>query len=82
MLSSVATQPVSSTSQTSDSTSVPDFASIRVENAAGADFACCEPRVLHDLGEYLKVYVREKPGTAALVCLGVGFVLGWRLRQW
>lgn len=42
----------------------------------------CELQPFHDLGAYLKVYAREKPGTAALVCLGVGFVLGWRLRHW
>ncbi|ADG66264.1 hypothetical protein Plim_0414 [Planctopirus limnophila DSM 3776] len=42
----------------------------------------CELQPFHDLGEYLKVYAREKPGTAAMVCLGIGFVLGWRLRHW
>lgn len=36
----------------------------------------------HDVIEYLTDYAREKPGTAALWCLGVGFVLGWKLKPW
>lgn len=27
-------------------------------------------------------YVREKPGVVALWCLGIGFVLGWKLKPW
>lgn len=27
-------------------------------------------------------YARENPGYAALVCLGVGLVLGWKLKPW
>ena len=36
----------------------------------------------HDVTEYLKQYARENPGTAALWCLGIGFVLGWKLKPW
>ena len=36
----------------------------------------------HDLMTYLTDYARENPGTAALWCLGVGFVLGWKLKPW
>jgi hypothetical protein len=36
----------------------------------------------HDIVEYLTDYAREKPGTAALWCLGIGFVLGWKLKPW
>ena len=36
----------------------------------------------HDVVEYLKQYARENPGTAALWCLGVGFILGWKMKPW
>jgi len=35
-----------------------------------------------DLVEYLKEYAREKPEVAALWCVGIGFVLGWKLKPW
>jgi hypothetical protein len=35
-----------------------------------------------DLLEYMRTYARERPETFALACLGVGFVLGWRLKPW
>ncbi len=35
-----------------------------------------------DLAEYLTEYARQNPGYAALYCLGVGFVLGWKLKPW
>ena len=35
-----------------------------------------------DLVEYLKEYAREKPEVAALWCLGIGFILGWKLKPW
>jgi hypothetical protein len=37
---------------------------------------------LNDSLEYLRDYAREKPETAALWCLGIGFVLGWKLKPW
>jgi len=36
----------------------------------------------HDLTEYLTNYARQNPGAAALTCLGIGFVLGWKLKPW
>jgi hypothetical protein len=36
----------------------------------------------HDLIEYAKQYAREKPEAAALWCLGIGFILGWKLKPW
>ena len=39
-------------------------------------------QVSHDFVEYLTDYARDNPGTAALWCLGVGFVLGWKLKPW
>ncbi|MHB8864853.1 MAG: hypothetical protein ACYC6N_20795 [Pirellulaceae bacterium] len=32
--------------------------------------------------EHLFEYGRERPGTVALWCLGIGFVLGWKLKLW
>jgi hypothetical protein len=35
-----------------------------------------------DFVHYLREYARENPGTAALWCFGIGFVLGWKLKLW
>lgn len=35
-----------------------------------------------DLVEYARQYAREKPEVVALWCLGIGFVLGWKLKPW
>jgi hypothetical protein len=32
--------------------------------------------------DYVRQYAREKPEVAALTCLAVGFVLGWKLKPW
>ncbi len=37
---------------------------------------------IDDALEYCKAYARQKPETAALVCIGIGFVLGWKLKPW
>jgi hypothetical protein len=29
-----------------------------------------------------RCYIRENPESAALWCLGIGFVLGWKLKPW
>ena len=38
--------------------------------------------VSEDLTQYLREYAREQPEMAALWCLGIGFVLGWKLKPW
>jgi hypothetical protein len=38
--------------------------------------------ITHDLVEYVIDYARSNPGYAALFCIGLGFVLGWRLKPW
>jgi hypothetical protein len=38
--------------------------------------------ITRDIVEYLTTYARENPGYAALLCLGAGFVLGWKLKPW
>jgi hypothetical protein len=35
-----------------------------------------------DIVDFARQYAREKPGVVALWCLGVGFVLGWKLKPW
>ncbi|MHB8972873.1 MAG: hypothetical protein ACYC3X_17745 [Pirellulaceae bacterium] len=32
--------------------------------------------------EHFHEYGRERPGMVALWCLGIGFVLGWKLKLW
>jgi hypothetical protein len=39
-------------------------------------------RPFDDLTSYLREYVRENPEMAALTCLGIGFILGWKLKPW
>jgi hypothetical protein len=38
--------------------------------------------ITRDISEYLTDYARQNPGYAALFCIGVGFVLGWKLKFW
>ncbi|MHB8973453.1 MAG: hypothetical protein ACYC3X_24725 [Pirellulaceae bacterium] len=35
-----------------------------------------------DVVEYFQQYTRERPAVVALWCLGIGFVLGWKLKLW
>jgi len=35
-----------------------------------------------DLVSSVKTYAREKPASALLWALGIGFVLGWKLKPW
>ena len=35
-----------------------------------------------DVINYVKTYARQNPGTAALWCFGVGFIVGWKLKPW
>jgi ElaB/YqjD/DUF883 family membrane-anchored ribosome-binding protein len=35
-----------------------------------------------DLVEHAREYIRENPESAALWALGIGFVLGWKLKIW
>ena len=39
-------------------------------------------RPCRDMTEYVREYAREKPAVVALWCLGIGFVLGWKLKPW
>ena len=35
-----------------------------------------------DLMQHLREYARDNPESMALWCLGIGFVLGWKLKPW
>ena len=35
-----------------------------------------------DLVTYWKEYAKEKPEVCAMWALGIGFVLGWKLKPW
>lgn len=51
--------------------------------ATGGRAQECEPlKPVEDIGRYLTCYARQKPGTVALWCFGVGFILGWKLKPW
>jgi hypothetical protein len=41
-----------------------------------------ELRPVEDFVAYLREYARERPEVVALACLGIGFVLGWKLKPW
>jgi hypothetical protein len=44
--------------------------------------ATVEMQPSQDLADYLKEYARERPEVAALWCVGIGFILGWKLKPW
>ncbi len=39
-------------------------------------------RPTRDFRLYVREYAREKPEVVALWCLGIGFVLEWKLKPW
>ena len=43
---------------------------------------CSEVQPLVDLKDYVINYTRERPDVALLTCLGLGFILGWKLKPW
>ncbi|MBI3866307.1 MAG: hypothetical protein HY290_30880 [Planctomycetia bacterium] len=44
--------------------------------------AARELHPLEDFTAYVQEYARQRPETVALACIGVGFVLGWKLKLW
>ncbi|WP_417387694.1 hypothetical protein [Gimesia sp.] len=47
----------------------------RVEN-------CDQLQPVDDFVDYVSTYARQNPGTAALWCFGIGFIVGWKLKPW
>jgi len=53
------------------------------DTRAAAQPACDTPAsIFCDLQCYTRDYVHQQPEKAALICLGVGFILGWKLKPW
>jgi hypothetical protein len=42
----------------------------------------CPKDVASEVVKHVTEYARQNPGYAALWCMGIGFVLGWRLKPW
>jgi len=41
-----------------------------------------EMQPYQDTVQYLRDYAQKQPEMAALWCLGIGFILGWKLKPW
>lgn len=41
-----------------------------------------EMALVDDLTEYFSQYAKQRPGMVALWSLGIGFVIGWKLKPW
>jgi hypothetical protein len=41
-----------------------------------------QKEIASELVECVTDYARANPGYAALWCIGIGFVLGWKLKPW
>ena len=50
--------------------------------AVAAPDAAREMKPLEDAAAYIQEYAKQKPETVALACIGLGFVLGWKLKLW
>lgn len=48
----------------------------------GLDTRQSSDRLSSDLIEYFRQYAGKRPEIVALWCLGIGFVLGWKLKPW
>ncbi|MFH1300248.1 MAG: hypothetical protein ABIK07_04240 [Planctomycetota bacterium] len=51
-------------------------------NQSPQNEVCEQLQPVEDILDYVKMYARQKPGTAALWCFGVGFIVGWKLKPW
>lgn len=54
----------------------------QTSNRAAQPGCDTQPSVLCDLQCYTRNYVQQQPEKAALICIGVGFLLGWKLKPW
>lgn len=51
-------------------------------DAASQSQNCDQLNPADDIVDYVTTYARQNPGTAALWCFGVGFIVGWKLKPW
>lgn len=51
-------------------------------NAQDTHQLCEKLTPSRDLISYARRYAREKPEVVAICCIGIGFVLGWKLKPW
>lgn len=55
----------------------------RTESENTVQKAIENPKELtRDVVDYLTEYARDNPAYAAMACIGVGFILGWKLKPW
>lgn len=53
----------------------------RVRQAVASDqLVASDP--LQAIVDSTRTYIRQNPENAALWCLGIGFILGWKLKPW
>jgi hypothetical protein len=50
--------------------------------AAGHSAAGTLESMANDVLDHLKGYAREHPTSFGLYALGIGFILGWKLKPW
>ncbi len=43
---------------------------------------CDQLKPVDDIVDYVTTYARQNPGTAAVWCFGIGFIVGWKLKPW
>jgi hypothetical protein len=63
------------------SSSTKEHAVPKSQNETKVQAASREPKTKSAL-EHFREYGRERPEVVALWCLGIGFVLGWKLKMW
>ena len=63
------------------SSSTKEHAVSKSQNETKVQTASREPTTKRAL-EHFQEYGRERPEIVALWCLGIGFVLGWKLKMW
>jgi hypothetical protein len=66
---------------TTHNASTPTHRSVS-NNQSPQNEVCDQLHPIEDVLDYVKMYARQKPGTAALWCFGVGFIVGWKLKPW
>lgn len=54
----------------------------RVDSSTDPNCQLSRDEATGELLTHLKEYAQERPDVAALWCLGIGFVLGWKLKPW